>query len=659
VEGFYRRNGVDLELQCCFEPGIADWLKCARGVDVYDNLATGFYLANTAEWPMLSRNGYSLPESAVFKFAAHEIGHWLGLDHPKDRDASPGDLMVGGSYWHGRLLTPLEVRQILRPLISPTPLDKVCAELGAAIKPCPREHVGQKMHNNWRWFLQDHFAELKRITELEPENSQAWHLLGGLTTNCTDRLNFYTRAIEAATAKEDWSNVGEAKCRRAEVLFNLDQLDRALAELNEILETPKFMLDTCLKAGALTLRAYVHWNRKDFPAAERDMKERTTERPSERLESLWGWGAMKQHLEGRLRLFRADLLLEKGNRAEAIQEVKSVLLNYRPDDTEAFSRLEKLADAATVREFRYKRAYHYACVGRYDEAIADLTPMIEGGSLSAVQLRNMHYLRGVAYRRKKEFDKAIKDYNLISTDADKITLAKLYLELAEVYLEKGEPDKAVSVYGIKPARDYFPKPTSHLYRDRDPEFEQLVLLGRGKVYLALKRADEAIADLTWVIMNWGGNRREREGMGSARHEAALLARAQAWLLKNDTEKAREDLLEAVSLSSDDSSLLELLGKTGMPLHEAYLVRGLGRCGLVTSSGKRLPAFRMDKAKASLALPDLTKAIEISPDYAEAYKWRAVVRRHLGLADGAKADETKAKELAEKTTAVSNEKGAKQ
>ena len=342
VEGFYRRNGVDLELQCCFESGKNDWQRCGNTVYVYDNWASAMeVLATTHDWPMLARNGHALPESVLFVTVAHEVGHWLGLKHPKNMDAHPGDLMgpVGNDGGREMVLTPVQVRQILRPLHSPTPVDQVRADLGAASKSFPMERMHGPEINKWGFLLQRHPAELQKITELEPDNTSAWYLLGHATTNYTDKVKVYTRVIELVTTRKDRRiETGDdlsdrralmfARLARASALVNLNQCDRALADLNELIENP---------------------NVTEFDGGDR-----------------WRWWA---------KLYRAKALIDLERLEAALADLNWIVKNPNIDEDDAWGRWEaKLYRAFALRKLE-----------QLDAALVDLDEIIKNPNIAEVR----------------------------------------------------------------------------------------------------------------------------------------------------------------------------------------------------------------------------------------------------------------------------------
>jgi tetratricopeptide (TPR) repeat protein len=144
----------------------------------------------------------------------------------------------------------------------------------------------------------------------------------------------------------------------------------------------------------------------------------------------------------------------------------------------------------------------------------------------------------------------------------------VYEERAKVWLQKGDPDKAIA------------------------DLSQAIILGsvksgsvrydRAELLSKQQKWDEAIADYSTVI----------EGYPAWSYP--LIGRGKAWTNKKEYDKAIADYDEAIRTSPENAY--------------AYLLRG---------DCKRL------KKDMDGAIADLSKAISIRPDYAAAYFWRGI------------------------------------
>jgi tetratricopeptide (TPR) repeat protein len=157
------------------------------------------------------------------------------------------------------------------------------------------------------------------------------------------------------------------------------------------------------------------------------------------------------------------------------------------------------------------------------------------------------------------FDRAIK------RESDFIAA---YEERAKVWLQKGDPDKAIA--------DLSQAITLGSVKSGSIRFDRAELLSKQQKW------DEAIADYSTVIESYPA------------WSYPLIGRGKAWTNKKEYDKAIADYDEAIRTSPENAY--------------AYLLRG---------DCRRL------KKDVDGAIADLSKAISLKPDYAAAYYWRGI------------------------------------
>ena len=92
----------------------------------------------------------------------------------------------------------------------------------------------------------------------------------------------------------------------------------------------------------------------------------------------------------------------------------------------------------------YKAGWVAGKRGNYDQAIDLLTKAIKSGELSNESLGRAYGNRGICWKAKKQYAKAIADYNKAIEISPKN--AKTYYNLGNIWLTKKQYDKAIADY---------------------------------------------------------------------------------------------------------------------------------------------------------------------------------------------------------------------
>ncbi len=149
-----------------------------------------------------------------------------------------------------------------------------------------------------------------------------------------------------------------------------------------------------------------------------------------------------------------------------------------------------------------------------DEAIAACTRAIQSGQLSQYDLSMMYNDRGVEWKQKGEYDKAMADYN------EALRIQPIYREVynnrGNVWKAKGEYDKAIADYNeaIREASE----PAYRKARAYANPYHN-----RGLTWQAKGEYDKAIADYTQFIAmepNKSKGYCSRSEVWNLKHEAA-------------------------------------------------------------------------------------------------------------------------------------------
>jgi len=310
-----------------------------------------------------------------------------------------------------------------------------------------------------------------------------------------------------------------------------------------------------------------------------------------------------------------------GGIRKELQDLRAAL-ELDPEHTEAFEMLVKVTEDPA--EPYAWRGECFLNRGRYRQAIADLT--------KAIQLKSddeaLYGLRGKARETAGQLAEAAADYTMwLKLRRKQVLRAEqlvpLYLARARVWRKKGDLDKALADYerGLILGLNY------------GPNTRALAHCGRGICRVRMGRLDEAVEDL------------ERAVQLDPDCLEAQVGLADVCIKQGRPEKARETLRLAIEYLPDYREAFEKLLTLTPKKHEAYLHRGLVRCGVMKPGGIRLPAYRM-QGDLQEGVRDFTQAIELEPTFVEAYRWRAAARDKLDLKDKAAADRAKIKELEE-------------
>lgn len=137
------------------------------------------------------------------------------------------------------------------------------------------------------------------------------------------------------------------------------------------------------------------------------------------------------------------------------------------------------SDTASVEAY-YERGCAYQSLGRYDEAISDLTRVIA----CEPEFWKAHYARARAYRSAGQFDKSILDFTMIISNISE--LAEAYHELGITYLKKGDLDLDLALGNFARAIQI------------QPNFAE-AYLGSAIIYDKQNEIEKAIADCTKSI----------------------------------------------------------------------------------------------------------------------------------------------------------------
>jgi len=197
----------------------------------------------------------------------------------------------------------------------------------------------------------------------------------------------------------------------------------------------------------------------------------------------------------------------------------------------------------------------------YDGAIEELTAAIGKNK----KLVEAYEYRGLAYYNKKDYDKAIADYDEAIKLKPKDTATNTYRR-GDAYFNKKDYDQAITDYteAIK----------------LDPKYSS-AYNNRGNAYFNKKDYDKAIADYTEAIKV------------NPKYSNAYFYRGRAYYNKKDYDKAIADYTEAIKVNPKDTV--------------AYYNRG--------------DAY-FNKKDYDKAITDYTEVIKLDPKNANAYNSRA-------------------------------------
>ena len=222
---------------------------------------------------------------------------------------------------------------------------------------------------------------------------------------------------------------------------------------------------------------------------------------------------------------------------------------------------------------------------KWDEAIETLTRFIEEYPSYQNVVLAYNY-RGIAYREKREYDRAIEDLNKAIELGSNNAID--YNTRGTVYGEKGEYDRAIEDFDTA--------------IELKPDFAK-AYSNRGLAYQGKGAYDRAVEDCSKAIELDPNN------------AAAYNNRGLAYQGKREYDRTIEDLNKAIKLDPENAIV--------------YTNRGLAYSG---------------KGEHDRALEDLNKAIELKPDFAKAYSNRGLAYSGKGEHARAIEDLNKAIEL---------------
>jgi len=215
---------------------------------------------------------------------------------------------------------------------------------------------------------------------------------------------------------------------------------------------------------------------------------------------------------------------------------------------------------------------------------------------------------GEANYKNGNYDQAIADY----TQAIRLKpdYTYFYSDRAEVYMKKGDYDKAIADY------------TEAIRLHKKDEYLYQPYEKRAKAYMKKGDYDNAIADYT-------------EAMQLSKF-TYYCERAEAYMKKGDYNQAHADIdkeLKRYPKSQEAKDLDAELKK----LEEAARKEAARKAELDPNTHFNRGKTNYDKKDYDRAITDFTKAIQLDPDYVEAYKYRALAYYEKGNYDKVFAD----------------------
>jgi tetratricopeptide (TPR) repeat protein len=212
------------------------------------------------------------------------------------------------------------------------------------------------------------------------------------------------------------------------------------------------------------------------------------------------------------------------------------------------------------------------------------------GNVKPEYLADGYNNRGACYRRLGKTDLAFADFT--KAIALNPSFAKAYTNRASVYKDRKDTASALADYNRAISSD--------------PKYAQ-AYLGRGNMYLNSKSYTNAIADLSKAVELDPSNAEGFYSRGLVYNDTAAYAKAIA------------DFDEYIALEPANVEYQS----------DGYLYRGFAR---------------QQMGQLAVALRDMTKSIDLTPDRAQGYRMRAKLYRAMKQMDLAAADEAKAATL---------------
>lgn len=288
-----------------------------------------------------------------------------------------------------------------------------------------------------------------------------------------------------------------------------------------------------------------------------------------------------------------------------------------------------------------------------DERISGCTAVIQSGEWSGIALAMLLNVRGEAYSEKKDYDRAIADYDQA---IDHVKHADFYRNRGNAYDLKQDYDRAIADYDQaiqlepKSVDSYYSRGIAYLHRkDYDhslADFNQAIQLNpayvaaymfRGIVYLNRKDNDLALTDFNQVIQL------------DHTTTAAYVGRGLIYYHKKDYDRAIADFSQVIQLDPKnapayndrgvayyamnqfDQAIDDLNKAIQFNLREANTYRHRG------------DAYRLKK-DYDRAVADYDQAIQLDPKDATAYYYRGLAKGSQGDGVGRDADIAKARQL---------------
>jgi Tfp pilus assembly protein PilF len=244
-----------------------------------------------------------------------------------------------------------------------------------------------------------------------------------------------------------------------------------------------------------------------------------------------------------------------------------------------------------------------------DVAIAACTRRIESGKVQGLAVAATHVSRGAQWARKRDFDRAISDFDEAIRLGRKDVI--VFVARGDAFNSKGEYKRAILDFNQAIALD--------------PKYA-LAYASRSYSYGSMGEYDHAIADGTEAI---------RLG---ARHPSAYLSRGFSYVKKHEYDHAIADLNETIRL--DPSNVAAFYDRAQAYYDEGDYDQAIADA---TEAIRFAPtsSLRGDYARASLlvrgyayfrrseydrAIADFSEIIRLDPQNASALHWRGVAER---------------------------------
>lgn len=225
----------------------------------------------------------------------------------------------------------------------------------------------------------------------------------------------------------------------------------------------------------------------------------------------------------------------------------------------------------------FEKGYRNTVNNETGKAIEDYSKAISLNPEYAEAYNNRgiaYYNSGVHSGNQRHLERAMQDFGKVI--ALKPNSYSAHFAQGAIYIQKEQYDKAIEEMN----KAIFMNPE-----------EGVAYVGRGFIYLKMKPAqiDKAVADFDKVI-----------AMGSLWTAMAFSNRGAVWVMKNQYDKAIEDLNKAIDLGPGNV--------------QAYIARGI--------------AFFLKK-QYNRATEDLNRAVELNPNNSDAYLKRGMVYAQIG------------------------------